>query len=182
MPPVTPRVPKETPLYKVKRGAPKWAQQVAESFEKWLSMHRTWVIFLERLGNWVEITENLSSGELKATFGLVRLLTVENDLTNHFICRTGGDFTNVAIDAKTPPTGSTARFRFQISTDQGSTWNNIIGGVGYVEITAGLEGEQIFTPTFAITSSAEDNLLRIDCTQIGSTYAGKNVEVVLRWE
>ena len=145
-----------------------------------LTWTRNWIIFFERLAGRLGLAGD-SVGELKATFGLVRALTVENDLTNHFICRTGGSFTDVAVDAKGPPTGSGARFQVEISTDQAQTWNNIYAAPGYVEIAAGTYGEQIFTPDYAVASIAKGNLLRINCTQIGSTYAGKNVEYVQRW-
>jgi hypothetical protein len=145
-------------------------------------MTRPWIIFLERLGLHV-ITNNMA-GEKKATFGLCRLLTVENDLTNHFICLVGGKFSYWAANAKNPGTGAAVILNIQISHDEGVTWNSIFDSVKIV-IPDGddshIEGD-VFTTTAEHAQILPGELLRINCEQFGSTYAGKDIEVVLRWE
>lgn len=145
---------------------------------------RTWIIFFERLAGRRGLASS-GVGELKATFGLLRNLTVEDDLTNHFICRTGGTFYNLAVKPKIAPTGSAARIEIEISKDEGVTWFTIFAGVGYIELAAGDATLQEFEGVFrtdAYGAIAVDELLRINCTQIGSTVAGKNIEFVLLWE
>src|SRR5262245_18573229 len=165
----TPRVPIQTPM-----------------FDQNGMVTRAWIIFWERLGKVEEITEEgaLSLGELKATFGLLRTLAVENDLTNHFICRSPGTFLNVAVNCKTAPTGSTARLVIEKSTNEGVSWSNIFVSPAYIELVVGDTTVQEFSNFVAAPNNtiAAGNLLRINCIQPGSTVAGKNIEVVLRWE
>jgi hypothetical protein len=170
MPVKTPRVPKETPMY-----------------DDAGNMTRTWIIFFERLFTRAvdKATESGGgAGELKATFGLVRLLTLENDLTNHFISRSAGTFQSLTANAKQPPTGSAAIFDFKKSTDEGQTWNTIFAS-GPIALAAGDSTRQDFTGVFAVGAAGQiavGDFLRIDCLQIGSTFAGKDIEFVLKWE
>ncbi len=147
-------------------------------------LSRTWIIFFERLASARRGLAVGAGGELKATFGLVRALTVEDDLTNHFICRTGGDFKILAVNAKDPPTGTVARIEIEVSSNEGSNWNTICSAPGYIELDIGDGGLQEFTECWesAYRTIAVDYLLRINCVQIGSTIAGKNIEFVLLWE
>jgi hypothetical protein len=114
----------------------------------------------------------------KATFGLVRDLTVEEDLTNHYICRRGGTFLDCTVNAKVAPTGSTATLVIQKSTDQGATWVDVITLV----LAAGNVGRQEYSEFTDETAIARGDFLRINCTQIGAGVPGKNIEVVLRWQ
>lgn len=123
--------------------------------------------------------------ERKATFGLVKALTVENDLTNHYISRTSGKFKDVAVKVKDAPTGSPARLVIEKSTDKGLTWNNIFKDPGYIELEADRVTLQLYKDVFKNDENgyiAENDLLRINCIQIGSTNPGSQIEVVLRWE
>lgn len=144
-------------------------------------MTRTWIIFFERLGRGGD------GGELKATFGLVRELTVEDDLTNHFIARSQGRFVSLAVNAKVAPAGSAARFEIEKSADEGQTWATIFASPGYIELAAGdttvqlFEGAGVFAAGLAGAIAVGD-LLRINCTQTGSATAGKDIEFVLRWQ
>src|SRR5262245_39009161 len=118
----TPRVPVQTPM-----------------FDGNGLLTRTWVIFFERLGRVTEITEEgaLAAGELKATFGLLRELTIGADLTNHYICRSPGTYVNCAVNCKIAPIGSTARLVIEKSTDEGVTWANIFASPAYIELAIG---------------------------------------------
>lgn len=148
-----------------------------------LRLTRPWVIFFERLASVQQGWEN-TAGELKATFGLVRELTVDQDLTNHFICRTGGKFVDVAVNAKRPPSGQAARLNIERSADNGQTWISIFRN-GYIELAPNDAGVQIFTDIFFTGEAGSilpQHLLRINCLQTGTDYPGKEIEVVLRWE
>ncbi len=147
------------------------------------ALTQTWIIFFERLAG----LHGLATGEdaeLKATFGLCRTLTVEDDLTNHFICRTGGTFTNLAVKPKIAPTGCAARIEIEISKDEGVTWHTIFADPGYIELADDDDTLQEFEGVWAddYDSIEVDDLLRINCTRIGSSIAGKDIEFVLRWE
>jgi len=127
--------------------------------------------------------------DLKATFCLNRTLTVADDLTNHFICRnpdtTPAPFASVSVKCKAPPTGSAARLEIEISKDEGATWYTIFSGSGYIELADGDATRQDFTGCFRTDeygSIVKGDLLRINCTQIGSTIAGAAIEVVAEWE
>lgn len=169
----TPRVPVETPMYESdERGGQK--------------LTRPWIIFFERLGN--HSVRSGAAAEKKATFGLLKDLTVSIDLTNHFISRSSGAFVDVAVNAKDPPTGSKARLQIQKSVDFGASWRNIFKAPGYIELAIGNSGLQLWTRDDQdIFAAADDgkiaiaNFLRVNCTQKGSTNAGKNIEIVLRW-
>lgn len=144
---------------------------------------RTWIIFFERLAGRRGLAPD--PDELKATFGLVRTLTVEDDLTNHFISRSSGIFSDLAVKPKIAPTGAAARIEIEISKDEGATWYTIFDTPGYIELADDDDTLQEFEDVFRIDeygSIEEDDLLRINCTQIGSTVAGKDIEFVLRWE
>jgi len=168
---VTPRVPKETPM-----------------FDDGGRLTRPWIIFFEQLPQAAvrEIAnEHLSTaGELKATFGLVRDLEVDNDLTNHYIARSPGAFKSLAVNAKQPPSGRAARFTIDKSTDEGATWHTIFADPpGYIEIGADDSTRQDFTDVFAPGAAgtiAVGDLLRIGCLQAGSSTAGSGIEFVLR--
>src|SRR5215203_7197991 len=101
------------------------------------NLTRTWVIFFERLGNWQSIVNNELLSAQKATFGLLRPLAVEADLTNHYIARAGGKFRNWTVNAKTPPTGATAILDIERSVDEGVTWFSIFEDDAKIEIPAG---------------------------------------------
>jgi hypothetical protein len=150
-----------------------------------LTLTRPWVIFFERLASvHVGWEDPASLGELKATFGLVKELEVAYDLTNHFICRTGGRFLNVAVNAKLPPAGAPARLDIQRSVDGGVQWTSIFRD-GYIELAANNSGVQIYTDVFVAGEAGTiqpGHLLRINCYQTGTDFPGKEIEVVLRWE
>lgn len=159
-------------------------------FDEHGNMTRTWIIFFERLGKVESSEENETAiGPRKATFGLVRELTVENDLTLHFIARSPGTFIDIVANGKQPCTGSAARIVIQKSTDEGVTWATIFKSPGYITLPADddtlliwtKENDDIFAAGDAGKIAAGD-LLRINCTQKGSTFAGKGYEVVLRWQ
>lgn len=130
---------------------------------------------------WIVKQAGGGAGERKATFGLLRSLAVENDLTNHFICRTGGVFQTIAVNAKVAPVDA-ARLDIKKSTDEGASWSSILAG-GFIELAPGDTTLQVFTNFLAAPNNAiaADDLLRIDCVQKGATVAGKQIEVVLRW-
>jgi hypothetical protein len=175
-------------------------------------MSRTWVIFFERLGQGDAEAED---PEMKATFGLNRLLTIEDDLTNHFISQTEGRFAGLLVNGKSPAKGDTVRIVIEKwkydTTDLGEEdtqqWLNIFADIddlpGFIELAdfdaidpplaEGTPYVEVFSPAagtceFKKESNGEDgqiapgDLLRINCTQIGSDYAGKNYEIVLSWE
>jgi hypothetical protein len=171
------------------------------------AMSRTWIIFLERLGRWTELEGNLGDTEYKATFGLVRELTVEDDLTLHYIAQKAGRFTEIYANGKTPARGSAARIRIRKKKyadlgDPPTVFESILRDVGaeegYIELAdadaLGLLPGEAYVERFVHTAEApifEDgelgtiapgDLLQISCSQIGSDYAGKGYEIVLRWE
>ena len=203
----TPRVPKETPWVETFEAnlqitpddydaLAKQRENAEQGLTKQLTLpvrlnqirqtvwSRTWIIFLERLGNWTTIT---GGQEKKATFVLKAELTVEDDLTNHYIVRLPGTFYDAAINAKIAPVGAAARFTIEKSTDGGDTWATVLADdPGYLEIPDGDDGVVLFDSSYfsndpAVKSVAKDNLLRINCTQIGSTTAGQDITVVVRW-
>jgi hypothetical protein len=194
----TPRVPHDTPMWED-------AEQT--------KMSRTWVIFFERLGR--VSNEDIDDPELKATFGLVRELTVEDDLTLHYIAKKPGRFTGLLVNGKQPATGSTVHIVIEkwkydttyLGEGDPQEWLNIFAdideGPGYIELAdfdeldppldEGTPYLEVFSPAagnceFKTEHDGEDgqieagDLLRINCTQIGSTFAGKGYEIVLHWE
>lgn len=175
-------------MYDTGSGADGFAKQVAEALKQ-LKMSRTWIIFFERLGNWLDITNNLSAGELKATFGINRELNADDvSLTfQPFIAKDFADarpFRLLRVVAYAPPSGSTARMNIDISKDEGASWYSILdtGGSGYFELAADDATRQDFADIFRTDEygSIEDgDLLRINCSQVGSSYPGKNIEFVL---
>ncbi|SRR6266702_4268968 len=72
--------------------------------------------------------------------------------------------------ARTAPTGSTLTARV-FNVTQGVT-------VGTVDITAGNNSSSAVT-SFTTASIAQDDVLRVDITAIGSTIAGSDISVVL---
>jgi hypothetical protein len=160
------RVPHETPM-----------------FDKDGIMSRTWIIFFEKLPKFAAENGIVPRGLKKATFGLVRTLTVENDLTNHFISLTSGRFIGWSVNAKNPPTGAAAILNIEISHDEGSSWHSIFDSIK-IEIPDGdntrIDGT-FFTDEIPHQRIQKGDLLRINCEQIGSTFAGKDIEVVVYW-
>jgi hypothetical protein len=199
---VTPRVPKETPMF--------------EDPPHNTMMSRTWVIFLERLGqSWTEVEDP----ELKATFGLVRTLEVEDDLTLRFLCKRAGRFIGLHANGKLPATGSTVKISIEkwkydatyLGEGEDQEWINIFADreeeeetiPGYIELAdfdaidpplpTGTPYLEVFSPAAAnVEFKAEHDgadgqiavgdMLRINCLQVGSDYAGKGYEIVLHWE
>jgi hypothetical protein len=117
----------------------------------------------------------------KATFGLVRALTVDTGLTLHYICRQGGTFIDTVAKIRTQaPTGTSAILDIKKSIDDGLNWNSIFPPTGRIVLPAGsLLTVRVFN--YTIKTIAKGDLLRIDCLQIGSTLPGKGVEVVTRF-
>jgi hypothetical protein len=196
----TPRVPKETPMY--------------EDPPDNTMMSRTWVIFFERLGQ--VSNESADDPDLKATFGLVRLLTVEDDLTLRFCAKKEGRFIGLHVNGKLPARGSTVKITIEkwkydttyLGEGEEQAWINIFADIvdgedtipGYIEFADFDELDPPLdtgTPYLEVFSEAAGNctfkddddgliapgdMLRINCLQVGSTYAGKGYEVVLHWE
>jgi hypothetical protein len=187
------RVPHETPMY--------------EDPPHNTRMSRTWIIFFQKRHGAAAAVE--ADPDLKATFGLVRELTIADSLTLHYIVVKPGRFVGVLANGKQPCTGSPARIVIEKWHDDGDdetpgAWVNIFADIGeepgYIELADAdtLELEpgapylEIFspyvTPVATHFKSGDDgavvagDLLRINCTQIGATFAGKGYEIVLRWE
>jgi len=166
----TPRVPIQTPMFD-ERGL----------------LTRTWIIFFERLGRISE--EEVTTGEgapndRKATFGLVKELEIADRLTLYYIVRRAGTFLDVVAKiADLPPAGSSAILDIERSTDDGETWESIFRP-GNLLVLPGGATATVFKDVFSktVTGVEVGNLLRIGCTQIGSTDPGKGIEVVLQWE
>lgn len=119
----------------------------------------------------------------KATFGLQKLFTVSTQLTLNYICVNGGKFKYVKAkpkDLASVPTGTDAILDIRLSIDDGTTWNSILNSPLLV-LPAG-QFALVTNSSFAITSIAPFDLLSIDCIQIGTTYAGRNFEIVVKWE
>jgi hypothetical protein len=177
--PVTPRVPKETPMYEPETG----------------KMSRTWVIFFERLGNWTQIVNAAGDTSRKATFVIKRDLEVAEELTNHYIVRASGALYDAAATVIVPPVGASAQFDIEKSEDGGETWTSILNpDPGYLEIPDGNPnfveqwGSEIFHPdpeiarvTYRKAPELTD-LLRINGLQAGSTTPGKDFTIVIRWQ
>jgi hypothetical protein len=169
----TPRVPLQTPMFdgNVNLGR----------------LTRTWVIFFERLGMLSEADKQELAGgaqDRKATFGLVQELEISDRLTLYYIVRKPGTFLDVVAKiADTAPAGSDAILDIQRSTDDGATWESIFPAGGLLVLPGG-STDTVSQDTFSTTvnSVAVGDLLRIGCTQVGSTDAGKGIEVVLQWE
>lgn len=149
-------------------------------------LSRTWIKFFEEVPEG-GLTEEEIAGfvEKKATFGIVRSLsTGEGDLTNHYISRTAGTFQEVMVNCKVPPTGSVARLNILKSSDEGAGWTSIFADE-YIELEEGNSNLQEFSLVFLdppANTILQNDLLRIDCVQAGATVAGREIEVVLRWE
>lgn len=111
-------------------------------------MSRTWIIFFERLGQ--VSNEAADDPELKATFGLVRELTEEDDLTLHFIAKKEGRFTGLLVNGKHPCRGSVAKISIEkwkydttyLEESEEQEWINIFADIeegedtvpGYIEL------------------------------------------------
>ena len=180
-------------------------------------MSRTWIIFFERLGQILNIAEN--DPDLKATFGLNRMLTVEDDLTLRFCCKKPGRFLGLHVNGKLPARGSTVKIAIEkwkydtsyLEEDEEQEWINIFADreeeeetiPGYIELAdfdeldpplaEGTPYLEVFSPAagnceFSEGHDGDDGLiapgdmLRINCLQVGATYAGKGYEIVLHWE
>jgi hypothetical protein len=125
-------------------------------------------------------------GELKCTFGINRELnTDDSSLTfQYFIARDLAEakpFRLLRVQAFYPSTGSDARISIDISKDNGSTWFTIFDTPGYVTLAAGDATLQAFAGfrTDQYGSIEDGDFLRINCSQVGSTFPGKNIEFVL---
>jgi hypothetical protein len=174
---VTPRVPK-SPIFEVADQAPAAAKVAVAVQREHFLMTRDWTLFLERLGDFY------GYGERKATWGIIEELTVQDSLTNHYICRQGGKFGVLVAVAVNPPTGSTARLEIEKSTDRGLTWGSILKDPFYIELQDGdatLHDWVGIFPDKAAGRIKKDDLLRLNCIQVGSTFAGNDIEIVLQW-
>ena len=123
----------------------------------------------------------------KATFGILKPLTVGNALTNYYICRKAGKFIDVAIKNKIAPdasiSGTTTILDIQLSTDDGATWKTLFSTSAKITIPAGSTATLVIPKDkFAIPAISVGNLLEINCVQIASPEPGLDYEVVLRWE
>jgi hypothetical protein len=188
--PTTPRVPHETPMYE-ESGA----------------MSRTWIIFFERLGKGDWLAVRNSDTEYKATFGLVRELTVEDDLCLYVIAQKAGIFSEIWAVGKNPCRGAEGRIRLRKKKyaqlgDPPTVFESILADVGgeegYISLSDGdaiglLPGEVdvqhwVHTPDIQLFEPGElgriapGDILQISCSQIGSVYPGKGYEIVVRWE
>lgn len=119
----------------------------------------------------------------KATFGLQKVFETGKWLTLPYICRWPGNFIDVTakprLDDPKPPTGSDAILDIYISRDDGNNWTSIFpSGLLLPQNNTTL----VKYTVFAIPDIQIGNLLHIEATQIGSTFAGQNFEVVLRWQ
>lgn len=194
--PTTPRVPWDTPMYEDPPHNKK--------------MSRTWVIFLERLGNKYYTDGVTGDTEYKATFVLLRELTVANDLTDvHYIAKKAGRFKAIYANGKVPARGAEARIRIYKKPyaqlgDPPTIFENIFPDgeeeEGYISLpdadALGQAADEAaahvvsweHTDAMPLFKSGEDgeiqpgDLLRIDCSQIGSEYPGKGYTIVLHWE
>jgi hypothetical protein len=111
----------------------------------------------------------------KATFGITQTPVVQNGLTNDYICRKNGNFIDIVGKCLSAPSGGATIFNIDKSTDQGTHWTPIMAtGLNFTGLNIVSNG--IFTqPSIAI-----GDLLRINCTAVGST-PGSGFEIVLRW-
>jgi hypothetical protein len=143
----------------------------------------------ERLRNINDIGSRLATAANldKATWGILQPLTVTDDVVkNRYIVKwpEEGDgpaeFVDLSVVAYSPPIGSAARLEIERSTDKGATWNNILLSPGYIELADGVATRQDYEDIFA-TGIAFNDLMRLNCTQIGSSFAGQYIEVKLRW-
>jgi hypothetical protein len=179
-------------------------------------MSRTWIIFLERLG---QVFNESEDEDQKATFGLVRTLTVEDDLCLRFLCKKAGRFSGLHANGKLPARGSTVKITIEkwkydttyLGEGEDQEWINIFAdrvieedtvpgyieladfdaidpplptGTPYLEVFSPAAGNCEFKPEHdgADGQIAVGDMLRINCLQVGSTYAGKGYELVLHWE
>ena len=160
-------------------------------FDEFGRITRTWVIFFERLWMQPQSGDVPGSGgagtvpnDQKATFGLLRELTVEDRLTLYYIVRRAGTFLDVAAKiAEQAPTGADAILDIQRSTDDGTTWESIFPSGDLLVLPAAATAT-VLKSTFSdtVTGVSIGDLLRIGCTQTGSVDPGKGIEVVLQWE
>lgn len=156
-------------------------------------LSRTWIIFFERLWRQPESGDVPGGGggggtpavnDQKATFGLLRPLEVDPQLTLYYIVRRAGTFKDVAAKiAEAAPTGADAILDIQRSTDDGTTWASIFPS-GSLLVLPAASTATVIKNTFngSVNSVAIGDLLRIGCTQPGSLEPGKGIEVVLQWE
>jgi len=189
-----PYVPKDTPVFQdlgPRLNAIETALGLPPGGMPYLS--ETWIIFLEKRyeRDAADKAEPAAggAGELKATFGINRELNITDpSLTfQPFIARDFAEakpFRLLRVAPWQPPSGSTARCNIDISKDEGASWYSILDteGVGYFELAADDATRQDFTGIFRSDEygSIEDgDFLRINCSQVGSSYPGKNIEFVL---
>jgi hypothetical protein len=101
------------------------------------------------------------------------------DVTAHHIVSLSGHFQAAYINSKLGPTGSDLIIDLQLWN--GSSWASIFGATKLV-LPAGATDTDLGTQTtFAITGPAVADLIRADVTQIGSTFPGQDISVMLRW-
>jgi len=125
-----------------------------------------------------------SDADLKATFGLVKELEVTDRLTLYYMVRKAGAFRGVwAKIADTPPAGSDALLNIDSSDDDGETWTSIFDTGSPLTLPDGATDMTIKLTGFSPDNDtvAVGDLMRIGCTQVGSTTPGKGVQVVLWW-
>ena len=107
-------------------------------------------------------------------------VAVANDVTAHHIVSTPGTFQAAYINSKLGPTGADLIIDIQIWT--GASWASIFSGTKLV-LTAGSSDTTVGTQTtFAGITPSIGDLLRADVTQIGSTFPGQDISVMLRWQ
>lgn len=111
--------------------------------------------------------------------GVGAVVSIGNDLSPHHIVAVPGSFQSAYINAKTGPTGTDLIVDLQLWN--GASWASIFGGTKLV-LAAGSASTDVGTQTtFAAVSAAVGNLIRVDVTQVGSTFAGQDISVMLRW-
>lgn len=131
-------------------------------------------------GLWIDPDGNVGGITGQPMFGVPGTLTVADDQAITFICGhpNGLTLVDTASFVKTAPTGATIIFDIELSTDDGANWVTIYSVLPSIAI-----GSRVGTSgTLSITTMDQDDLLRLNIDQVGSTIAGAWLTASLRVE
>jgi hypothetical protein len=143
---------------------------------------RTWIIFFERA--FKAAATALGFGVDKATFGVGILynIKVADDICPHYIVESPGDLQHVDFRIKVPPTGASLILDITRTSDNGTKHGSIFTTAPKLVFPAG--GLLTYTAKNFLPENKHlsyKDVLKINCTQIGSTIPGKLATVVAKW-
>jgi hypothetical protein len=133
--------------------------------------------------DWTQFTGGGGGGSGKRTFAWAFALDsdaiVATDISPWVICTGGGTFARWDIAAKVGPVGAALVVDILKSTDHGATFATLWTATPSNRPTIANGGVSATGSTFAVTTFAAGDLLRLDVITVGSTTAGQNVSVAI---